>query len=483
LSEEVVEEIVPGEDLEPELTEGDDEGLGLPGLAAAGAAAVVAADLLDDEDTQPIAVADEPAHPGEPEPEEIAEEPVMETGEDLLEVEDDVEEQVLEPEGEIPPLGDIEEAEVPALAADAPLSGEEEDAAMAWLESLAAKQGASEEELLTPTDQRLDQPPEWVQEEASEAEPLQDEDIEARDTALTAAALAGVTAGMLAEHDETEDVDTAGEEGPETEDLLEEPSEWMPEVLEEQELVPGAESGEVDIESEPLEIEEPAGVVEQVSALAEADLEQAETEDIPEEIPDWLSGLAEEQEGTLETEADEWSPDMLAEEVEEPAAPIDAAPVEKIDLNAASLSQLERIPGIGFIFAQNIVSHRAESGSFTDLEQLGEVEGISAEMVADLSDYLTVEVVTEISPSESETPELQDAWNSIAEGNVEKGVDQYTDLIDQDQYLDEIIRDLQSAINKYPSDSALYQCLGDAYMHSNMLQEALDAYNRAEDLI
>jgi cytochrome c-type biogenesis protein CcmH/NrfG len=32
-------------------------------------------------------------------------------------------------------------------------------------------------------------------------------------------------------------------------------------------------------------------------------------------------------------------------------------------------------------------------------------------------------------------------------------------------------------------DVSLYQTLGDAYLRANMLQEALDAYNRAEDLI
>ena len=44
-------------------------------------------------------------------------------------------------------------------------------------------------------------------------------------------------------------------------------------------------------------------------------------------------------------------------------------------------------------------------------------------------------------------------------------------------------RGIQEALGKYPQDASLYQSLGDAYLHSNMLDEALDAYNRAEDLI
>jgi competence ComEA-like helix-hairpin-helix protein len=240
---------------------------------------------------------------------------------------------------------------------------------------------------------------------------------------------------------------------------------------------------EVEIEPESLEYEEETSVVEELAAAAEIELDQIESEETSEEIPGWLSGLAEEQDAAVEQETTEWTPDMTVEEVGEPAAPTVDEEIEKIDLNAASLSQLEKIPGIGFIHAQNIINHRTESGSFTDLDQLGDVEGLTPEMVADLNEYLTIEVVTEVpTTSDSEIPELQDAWKDIDEGNIDQSIEKYMDLINQDQHLDEVISDLQAAINKYPSNSALYQCLGDAYMHTNMLQEALDAYNRAEDL-
>ena len=57
------------------------------------------------------------------------------------------------------------------------------------------------------------------------------------------------------------------------------------------------------------------------------------------------------------------------------------------------------------------------------------------------------------------------------------------EISDQKEIIAEVIRDLQEALGKYPQDASLYQSLGDAYLHSNMLDEALDAYNRAEDLI
>jgi competence ComEA-like helix-hairpin-helix protein len=355
---------------------------------------------------------------------------------------------------------------------------------MAWLESLAAKQGAAEEELLTSADERLEEPPEWVQEEAPEPEITEEEETEDREGALAAAALAGVAVGALAGEEQTADEDELTEVGEEV--PVEEPSEWVPEVITETDQLPAIEaepvSEEIETEPEAVEIDEEPDVVEELAAAAEVDLDQVEAEETPEEIPGWLSGLAEEQEIAAEPQTTDWSPDMLAEEASEPEILPAAIPDEKLDLNAASLAQLERIPGIGFIHAQNIVNHRISSGSFSDLEQLEDVEGITPEIIADLKDYLTIEVVSEVAATDSEIPELQEAWNSINEGNIDQAVDQYAELINQDQHLDEIIRDLQSALGKYPTDSSLYQSLGDAYMRANMLQEALDAYNRAEDL-
>jgi competence ComEA-like helix-hairpin-helix protein len=155
----------------------------------------------------------------------------------------------------------------------------------------------------------------------------------------------------------------------------------------------------------------------------------------------------------------------------------------KIDLNAASLSQLEKIPGIGFIHAQRILEYRNQSGPFKSLDEIEKVHGLTPDMVRELKDYLTVEVVVEAPPPISSHPDLQDAWTKINEGEIEAAVDQYTELINRDEHLDDVIRDLQEALVKYPQDASLYQSLGDAYLHSNMLDEALDAYNRAEDLI
>jgi len=59
------------------------------------------------------------------------------------------------------------EAQAEAAASEAPVS---EDEALAWLEGLAARQGVSEEELLTSPDERAETPPAWVEEAAAEVQ-------------------------------------------------------------------------------------------------------------------------------------------------------------------------------------------------------------------------------------------------------------------------------------------------------------------------
>jgi cytochrome c-type biogenesis protein CcmH/NrfG len=49
--------------------------------------------------------------------------------------------------------------------------------------------------------------------------------------------------------------------------------------------------------------------------------------------------------------------------------------------------------------------------------------------------------------------------------------------------LDEIVDDLLKAVDRHPVEISLYQALGDAYMRKDQLQEALDAYTRAEELL
>lgn len=50
----------------------------------------------------------------------------------------------------------------------------------------------------------------------------------------------------------------------------------------------------------------------------------------------------------------------------------------RIDLNTATLEQLDSVPGIGPVTAQKILDHRRKIGRFTSVDQLLDVSGIGA---------------------------------------------------------------------------------------------------------
>lgn len=61
-----------------------------------------------------------------------------------------------------------------------------------------------------------------------------------------------------------------------------------------------------------------------------------------------------------------------------------------VDLNTATVSELENLPGIGPSKAAAIVRYRTEHGPFASLADLDNVPGIGAATLASLSDQLTV---------------------------------------------------------------------------------------------
>lgn len=62
----------------------------------------------------------------------------------------------------------------------------------------------------------------------------------------------------------------------------------------------------------------------------------------------------------------------------------------KINLNSAGAAELDALPGVGPVTAAAIVSWRESNGKFTDVEQLGEVDGIGPARLAKLRDLVTL---------------------------------------------------------------------------------------------
>jgi competence protein ComEA len=61
-----------------------------------------------------------------------------------------------------------------------------------------------------------------------------------------------------------------------------------------------------------------------------------------------------------------------------------------LDVNAATVADLDALPGIGPVLAQRIVDHRASNGRFTSVEQLDDVPGIGPAIYAELADLVRV---------------------------------------------------------------------------------------------
>jgi competence ComEA-like helix-hairpin-helix protein len=496
-----------------------------------------------------------------------------------------------EPSEEIPDwLDEVEaeiEAEAEAAVASVPEAGEpvtpeaaavpgtmdmdDMDEAMAWLEALAAKQGVSDEELITAPEDRREETPEWLLEEeavegleAPEAaakpeieaqEWVSEPEAEVEAETLEAEAVAeGLEAPEAATEPEIEAAELISEpeaqveaetleaeavaEGLEAPEAATEPEieaqEWVSELEEEAEMIAEPEGELFEPEAQAaLEAEqpEPAFTSEQVAEdlgdtqpvrvrldeqpaepeAAEAEggtaevitpeiapLEEAEeevVEPITAEQP--LEGEPELPEWLLETEEEEqvgeeipWAPPDLEEVLSQPPQPLPG--IEPVDVNTASLVELEHLPGVGFRTAQSIVDYREAKGSIKELSDLLQASGIDQERLSEIMPYLKIveaEEETAIEglltsiPDDAQGERLSLARNAMVVGELSESLGHYQELINEEALLPELIRDLQDALYRFPMEISIWQALGDAYLRNNQTQEALDAYIRAEEIL
>ncbi|MDO9128288.1 MAG: hypothetical protein Q7U34_00325, partial [Anaerolineales bacterium] len=78
---------------------------------------------------------------------------------------------------------------------------------------------------------------------------------------------------------------------------------------------------------------------------------------------------------------------------------------------------------------------------------------------------------------------LQNAQIALKNGKLNDAMAGYAKLIKKQRLLDEVIHDLREGVYTFPVDIIIWQMLGDAYNRANLLQEALDAYTKAEELL
>jgi competence ComEA-like helix-hairpin-helix protein len=417
-----------------------------------------------------------------------------------------------------PAEAEVAPPEVPAVEAVPPAAPEtpsapdltDQDAALAWLEGLAAQHGAKEEELITPPAERLETPPEWVREAVEPEEALPPAQPPAAAPTEEEAKIPEWLREMTPAEAEVTPPEVPVVEEP-VEAVEEEIPEWLREMAPtEAEVAPP----EVPVVEEPVEAVEEAvpellhEIVPTEAEVAPAEVPVVEepAEAVEEEIPEWLREMApteaevapaevpvvEEPAEAVEEEIPEWLRVIAPTEIEKPAPAevVEEIPSALVNVNTASLSELEKLPGIGFVLAQSIMAYRDTHGPFTSIDDLVNISGIGPVLVDEIRNQTTVgvpvEAITEaptFPPVEGDAAILSEARKAFDEGNVEAALASYTHLVRKDFQLDQIISDLQERTYRFPMDINIWQTLGDAYVRTDKLQEALEAYTKAEELL
>ncbi len=71
--------------------------------------------------------------------------------------------------------------------------------------------------------------------------------------------------------------------------------------------------------------------------------------------------------------------------------PTPAMPAGKININTATLAELDLLPGVGATLAQRIIDYRTQNGDFKKLDDLKKVRGIGDALFNQIKDLITIE--------------------------------------------------------------------------------------------
>ncbi len=413
--------------------------------------------------------------------------------------------------GEFGEEGDDTSAATPDLA--------DEDAALAWLEGLAAKQGASEEELISEPDTRTDELPSWVSDMSETAVDEEQEPSVESDSADS----------ELLSTDELDELDEQQAE------------DWIAKL-------PQAHSeGGVEIDPE-MAMDVPETTATEEARIVTTDLPEWLREPVDEmdstteasTLPAWLAENDEETStGELSAEGEmpessvtedeaELQEDILAATIAnesiaatvEDAVTIEAFPsAEGLDIGeeAEAIQQPEAAPEVEPMAELEAMTDGApEAPASEEYEDLSEI-AVEPEIVVDS----TPEPATSIIPAKVEpeaaiepeivresvpqpvspvmavnaeadlepTEQLEDKWGMEALANARdylseddwpRAMKQYGRLVKSDSMLATVITDLEQASRESIDVPAeLLKTLGDAYVKDDNLRLALESYQKA----
>jgi len=360
---------------------------------------------------------------------------------------------------------------------------EERDDSFSWLENLAAKQGATEG-LLTKPEDRMEDEPEWVKKAKAappenKPEPVQsmeiEEDsssVEQEDDWMKHAREVGEKffADSMGDFDDEAELPvntkpTAEESFTKADDTaawlksLDEPEDDKPVAVEENDDLPAwMQDIDQNIAGEPQDQEQ-------------------EDETVPSDagMPNWLEDLEQEEPNPKRSKVPGDLPAWMRDETGEVVAePTKIEPTRSTDWTPV----VENKSGEGQVDEKS-GPPKSESKSPNKPAPVKKQEKV--ESTPAFREPLTRKGTGLIDITVD--PVLDTARSELSRSNIPGALETYGKLIKKGRFLEEVIYDLREAIYRYPVEVSIWQSLGDAYMRANQLQDALDAYTKAEELL
>jgi len=412
-------------------------------------------------------------------------------------------------------------------------SDEERDDSFAWLENLAAKQGATEG-LLTKPEERREDEPDWVKQAKSSktSQPsVQQTPEQVQEPVATESESLSETTEMSQEdiemmkharevgeqfYDESIDMPKQdAEESVKAEEAGADVSSWLAGLDEEQSMEQVESESTLDTQAWLKTLEEP----EEEPAETESALPSDEAVESSEDLPGWLSDLDKEVSESPGVPASDdlpaWMRDDTGELVAEPTkiepirstdwAPEDQKkdePEETVEAPSPPASEpfaeSKPEPAPEVITPEPVAESKPEPVAETPAPPPETKPEPNPEPVKKPAPQKKQEVKPATPPEPYKEPVtrkttgmlempvdpiLGSARSELSRSNIPGALETYGKLIKKGRFLEEVIYDLREALYRYPVEVSIWQSLGDAYMRANQLQDALDAYTKAEELL